>query len=102
MSLNRTLPLLTVLLFLAGCAAETCQDHPCSPDDKLVEAVKANIGRHSALLADHLRVQGDHGVIYLYGLVSTDLELGEVQDVAKATPGVTRVVNMCAVDNIPR
>jgi len=98
MSLKRTLPLVTVLLFLAGCAAETCQDHPCSSDEKLVEAVKASITQHSALLADHLRVQVDNGVVYLYGLVSTDLELIEVQEVAKATPGVTRVVNMCAVD----
>ena len=102
MSFKRGLPLLTVLLILAGCAAETCRDHACSPDETLVEAVKANINLHSALLSDHLRVQADHGVVYLYGLVSTNVELVEVEDVAKATPGVTKVVNMCAVDNVQR
>lgn len=102
MSFKRTLPLLTVLLMLTGCAVETCQDHACSPDEKLVEAVKTNINQHSALLSDHLRVQADHGVVYLYGLVSTNVELAEVEDVAKATPGVTKVVNMCAIDNVQR
>ena len=102
MSFKSGLPLLTVLLILAGCAAETCQDHACSPDEKLVEAVKTNINQHSALLSDHLRVQADHGVVYLYGLVSTNVELAEVEDVAKATPGVTKVVNMCAIDNVQR
>ena len=102
MSYKQTLPLLTVLLLLAGCTVETCRDHACSPDETLVEAVKANINQHSALLSDHLRVQADHGVVYLYGLVSTTLELAEVEDVAKATPGVVKVVNMCAVDNVQR
>src|SRR5579859_3840630 len=102
MSFKCSLPLLMALFMLAGCAAETCQDHACSPDEKLVEAVKANINRHSALLSDHLRVQADHGVVYVYGLVSTNVELAEVENVAKATPGVTRVVNMCAIDNVQR
>jgi osmotically-inducible protein OsmY len=102
MSFMRTLPVLTVLLLLAGCAGETCQDRSCSPDDRLVEAVTANIHRHPALLADHLRVQADHGVVYLYGLVASNLELVDVEDIAKATTGVTKVVNMCAIDNVVR
>lgn len=102
MFIKLTLPVLTVVLLLAGCAADTCQDHACSPDEKLVEAVKANIHQHPALLGDQLRVEADHGVVYLYGLVSTYVELAEVEDVAKATPGVTKVVNMCAIDNVQR
>lgn len=102
MFFKRILPLLTVLVVLAGCAAETCQDHPCTPNEKLVEAVKANIHQHPALLTDQIRVQSDGGVVYLYGLVSTTVELYEVEDVAKATPGVAKVINMCAVDNMQR
>jgi osmotically-inducible protein OsmY len=99
MSFKPVLPVLAVLSLLAGCVAETCKDHPCSADDKLVEAVKANIAQHPALMADTLRVQADQGVVYLYGLVSTQLELTEVEDVARATAGVIRVVNLCGVDN---
>jgi osmotically-inducible protein OsmY len=91
-----------IVLTLAGCAAETCRDHACSPDETLSEAVKAKIAEHPALLADHLRVQTDRGVVYLYGLVATYVELADVEEVAKATPGVTRVVNLCAIENMQR
>jgi len=99
MSFKRVLPLVTALSVLTACAAETCKDAPCSPDEKLAETVKDRIDQHPALLADHLRVQADHGVVYLYGLVATQLELFEVEDLAKAAPGVARVVNMCSIEN---
>ena len=102
MSFKRLLPLLTVLSVLTACAAESCKDVPCSPDETLAETVKINLARHPALLADQLRVQADHGVVYLYGIVVSQLELYEVEEVAKATPGVTRIVNMCAIENQTR
>jgi osmotically-inducible protein OsmY len=103
MSPFRVLPVFAVLSVLAGCAAEeSCKDHPCTPDQTLVEAVTANIHSHAALLADHLRVQSEDGTVYLYGLVATNVELVEVEEVAKATPGVKRVVNMCAIENVQR
>lgn len=96
----RILSVLMVALCLAGCATESCRDRACSPDETLVEAVKANIALHPALLSDHIRVRADQGVVYLSGFVSTGLELSEVEDVAKATPGVTRVINDCAIENM--
>jgi len=92
----------SLALLLAGCAAETCADHPCSADQKLVEAVRSRIHDHSALLTDQIRVQADGDIVYLYGLVSTELERREVEDVARATPGVKKVVNNCAVENLQR
>jgi osmotically-inducible protein OsmY len=92
---------LSLSLLLAACA-EDCRQGPCSPDERLVEAVRANIAKHPALMTDTIRIQADNGTIYLYGLVSTDLERYELEDVAKATPGVSKVVNNCAVDNIQR
>ena len=102
MTCKRLLPFLMIVSSLAGCAAETCRDHACSPDDRLNESVKAKLAEHPALLADHLRVRADNGVVYLYGLVATYVELAEAEDVAKATPGVTRVVNLCAIENMQR
>jgi osmotically-inducible protein OsmY len=102
MSFKRVLPLLTVLLVLTACAARTCKDGPCSPDQRLAETVKVNIDKRPGLLGDQLRVQADQGVVYLYGIVVTQLELYEVEEVAKATPGVVKVVNMCAIENQTR
>jgi osmotically-inducible protein OsmY len=96
----RLVPVLALLCALAGCASdESCANHPCTPDEKLVEAVKGNIGKHPALATDDLRVQAHEGIVYLYGLVSTDLELAEVAEAAKSTPGVKSVVNLCSVEN---
>lgn len=100
MPLPRLVPVLAVLCALAGCASDdSCADHPCSPDEKLVEAVKGSIDKHPALVPDTIRVQAHDGVVYLYGIVSTDLELIEVAEAAKATPGVRSVVNLCSVEN---
>jgi len=89
-------------LLLAACAADSCKDHPCTPDEKLIEAVKGNIRQHSALLTDQIRVQAEDGTIYLYGRVSTNVELVEVEDVAKSTPGVKKVINLCSIENVQR
>ncbi len=102
MSFKRVLPLLMALSVLTACAAESCKDSPCSPDEKLAETVKVNIDKRPALLGDQLRVQAESGVVYLYGIVVSQLELYEVEDVAKTTPGVIRVVNMCTIENQTR
>lgn len=100
MPLSRFVPVLAVLCALAGCASDdSCADRPCTPDEKLVEAVKASIHQHPALVTDTLRVQAHGDVVYLYGIVSTDRELFEVAEAAKATPGVKTVVNLCSVEN---
>ena len=102
MSLPRLLPVLVILSALAGCAAETCNDHPCSASEKLIEAVRASIHQHSELLTDQIRVEAEDGTVYLYGLVSTNVELVELEKAAKSTPGVKKVVNLAEVENFQR
>jgi len=102
MSLPRLVSAFVLIAALSGCAVETCNDHPCSPDDKLIEAVKGNIRQHSALLTDQIRVQSQEGTVYLYGRVSTNVELVLVEDVAKSTVGVKKVVNLCTIENVQR
>jgi osmotically-inducible protein OsmY len=102
MSLPRLVSAFVLIAALSGCAVETCKDHPCTPDDKLVEAVKGNIHQHSALLTDQIRVQSEDGTVYLYGRVSTNVELVLVEDVAKSTAGVKKVINLCTIENVQR
>ena len=89
--MQRLLPL-AVLLLLASCAE-------APSDQKLQEAVEQRIHENPALLADHLKVRSENGVIYLYGLVATYVEFVDVEKLAKATPGVKQVVNATTVDN---
>jgi osmotically-inducible protein OsmY len=89
--MQRFLPL-ALLSLLASCA-ETLSD------ERLQEAVEQNIHQNPALLADHLKVRSENGVIYLYGLVATYVEYVDVEKLAKATPGVKQVVNATSVDN---
>jgi osmotically-inducible protein OsmY len=89
--MQRLLPLASFLL-LASCA-ET------PSDQRLQEAVEQSIHQNPALLADHLKVRSENGVIYLYGLVATYVEYVDVEKLAKATPGVKQVVNATSVDN---
>lgn len=91
MSPSRLLPL-AALLLLAACAQSPS-------DEKLVEAVRASFHEHTALLADHLRIRSENGVVYISGLVSTYREFIDAEQVARATPGVTKVVNMTTVDD---
>jgi len=94
--------IVSLSLLLSACAADSCRNLLCSPDEKLVEAVKANIHQHSALLADQIRVQSEDGTVYLYGLVSSNVELVNVEEIAKSTPGVKKVINLCTLDNTRR
>jgi len=90
--MQRSLLALASLLLLASCAETPA-------DQRLQEAVEQSIHQNPALLADHLKVRCETGVIYLYGLVATYVEYVDVEKLAKSTPGVQRVVNATTVDN---
>ena len=85
--------LLLAALFLLAACAET------PADEKLEEAVRASFRENPGLLADHLTIHSENGVVYISGLVSTYLEFTEAEQLAKAAPGVKQVVNMTSVDN---
>lgn len=90
---------LLAALTLSGCAAETCADRPCSPDERLVEAVRVKLAEHPGLVADHLQIEAQGGTVYAHGLVSTDLEFRMLDEIVRGVPGVKRFVNATSVDN---
>ena len=80
---------------VAACAA------PSSEDMKLSSDVERSINSHPALQTDLLRVQAANHVVYLNGSTDSWLEYYDAEEVARAVPGVTRVVNNLEVKAPP-
>jgi osmotically-inducible protein OsmY len=93
---SRTLAfVLTLSGALCGCAEyEKCGFDGCPGDAKLAASVRAAFVQHAELEPPSLiTVQSVDGVVYLYGLVDTDLQRQMAEVVAHQTPGVAKVIN---------
>lgn len=85
---------------VSGCAAyRACGFHGCAGDAQITSNVQASIDRYPDLGPNLIDVQTMDHVVYLYGLVNTDLERQLAESAARGTPGVVRVVNSIAVNN---
>ena len=104
MSRPRTVHWVTLGLVIAGvlsgCATfEKCGFKGCPGDAQITAEVKALFDRHPEL-GTSINVQTLDHVVYLYGLVDTPLGSDIAESVALEAPGVTRVVNSIAYENI--
>jgi osmotically-inducible protein OsmY len=77
-------------MLTAGYASAT----PSNPDSALSMAVRAELNKDAALLADHLDVQTIHGVVYVRGTVDTAAEQDKAGAAAIKAAGGASVVNM--------
>lgn len=85
---------------LAGCAAyQKCGFAGCPGDPRITTEVEAKLRENLALESWGIRVQTFDRVVYLYGLVDTNLERNIVESTALEVPGVRRVVNSIGVRN---
>jgi osmotically-inducible protein OsmY len=94
--------LATILILpglLPGCAAERkCEAGDCPDDAKITANVRAQINQHSDVgPTDSVQVRTLDHVVYLSGEVSQGLMKQTAEDVARHTPGVTKVVNDIAI-----
>jgi osmotically-inducible protein OsmY len=80
---------------LPGCAAYTqCGFDGCPGDAPITAQVRALFRQHPALEPPNLlEVHTLNHVVYLNGMVDTDLERQMAESVANQAKGVTRVVN---------
>ena len=80
---------------LPGCASEqACPAERCAGDASITAQVEAGINQHPALEAPNsVRVQTVDQVVYLNGQVDTELQRELAESLARAVPGVKRVVN---------
>jgi osmotically-inducible protein OsmY len=86
------------LAVLPGCAVyqtyEKCGFGGCADDQRITRDVQALFHQHPALEPPNLiEVQTLDHVVYLNGLVDTDLERQMAESVAAGAKGVRRVIN---------
>ena len=71
----------------------------CPGDAQVTAAVRARLDEHTELLApNRVYVSTLDGVVYLSGEVATDLQRLDAETIARATPGVPRVVDLISVE----
>jgi osmotically-inducible protein OsmY len=86
---------------LAACAPfEKCGFAGCPGDAQITADVRALFDRHPELgPSGLLNVQTLDGVVYLYGVVDTDLVREEAESIASQARGVKKVVNSLGENN---
>ncbi len=89
---------------LGGCAAvaayRQCGLSGCAGDTAIRADVRELFRQHPAIEAPNLiDIQVIDRVVYLYGVVSTDLQRQLADSLAHQAQGVTRVVNAIGLDN---
>jgi osmotically-inducible protein OsmY len=98
-------PALVLLLgCLSGCATyRHCGVRGCPGDAAITATVAARLQQYPALQAPNsVRVQTLDHVVYLYGLVETDLQRELAYSLATDVAHGARVVDSIAVDNLGR
>ncbi len=94
--------LIAIMASVAGCAMldtwRKCGTG-CPGDAAISAAVRARLDQHTELLApNRVYVKSLDGVVYLSGEVVTDTQRLDAVDIARATPGVARVVDLISLE----
>jgi osmotically-inducible protein OsmY len=95
--------MLVLAISLSGCALystyEKCGLRGCPADANITAGVVLQLSECSSLEPNVINVQTLDHVVYLYGVVSSGLEIGTAESIALQAPGVARVVNSIVVSN---
>ena len=82
---------------ISGCSAyqvyKKCGSAGCPGDAQIAAQVEASVRAHPGLEFWSIRVQSLDHVVYLYGIVETDLERSMVESAAVEASGGNKVVN---------
>jgi osmotically-inducible protein OsmY len=85
---------------LSGCAVyrtyEKCGLQGCPGDKEITAQILSQFRQHPDLEPSSINVQTLDHVVYLYGLVSSGVEIYTAEAIARQVPGVTDVVNSVA------
>jgi osmotically-inducible protein OsmY len=100
--------LLGLAATMSGCAfygaiSDKCGLRGCAGDASITASVAEQMEHYPVLQAPNsVRVQTLNRVVYLYGLVDTDLERQLAESVATEAAGGAHVVDSIAVSNLGR
>ena len=87
----------------SGCAAykayDKCGLRGCAGDANITSEIQTQFNQHLSLEPNAITVQPLDHTVYLYGLVSSSLEIDTAESIAREVPGVTGVVSSVAVEN---
>ena len=82
---------------LCGCGVFStytqCGLHGCPGDQQITAQIQAQFRERSDLEPNAITVQTLDHVVYLYGLVSSSLEIATAESIARQVPGVKGVVS---------
>jgi len=95
--------LLASTLALAACALDgtRCDDAACRDDARIGQQMDRWLEHRSDIFLSDVSVQVRAGVVYLHGLVDTQVQRDAVVDAAQALPGVRRVVDSLVLRGDP-
>jgi osmotically-inducible protein OsmY len=83
---------------LAGCSAsQSCPPGGCQGDALIKQHVDQMIYDNKAIQPFSITVQAKNGVVYLYGIVDTQLQKNVIEEETGKIQGVKRVVNSITV-----
>ena len=84
---------------LSGCATyRGCGPNTCTGDQKINSEIERRLDRYPALVGEiPITVQTRNRIVYLTGMVATDLQRDTAESVALEAPNVAMVVNGIAV-----
>ncbi len=89
------------VLSAGGCAdfpGSKCESTRCAEDATIGAEVQKQIDQRAALRFANIYVRTTDHTVYLDGLVDTDLERLEAEEIASAVPGVEKVYNGLSVN----
>ena len=85
---------------MSGCAVyRKCGSAGCPGDTAVTAEVRALLSRYPALAPGLVDVHTWDHVVYLFGLVNTEMERRLAEAVATEASGAQRVVNLIGVSN---
>ena len=87
---------------LAGCASmhggQMCGNADCTSDAQITSAVQSSLDQHTEFgPPGQLQVETLNHVVYLYGTVADDLQLGVARSVAMNSSGDAKIVSSSGV-----
>jgi osmotically-inducible protein OsmY len=93
--LSISAPSVFLMAALSGCATyQGCGAGECKGDQKINSEVDRLLDKYPELVGQvPITVQSKDGIVYLHGVVATDLQRDEAESVAREAAGVTMVVN---------